>query len=229
MDFFELTLTAFLQVDLYFNEASEVIGQLINKSMLLDSELTEKHKKYGYKFYCFDSLYPLESDKTYKQGRAYVFRVRSMEKKFVEKLQKLIPKVDSEIFRILSIQKKKIVQKPIKEIFSITPVIVTVENNPWMLNDDLIILQSRLQANLEKKFKEFYNETIRPDQNFIEKIQILNKKPVALKYKGIELLGNKYKIWINDDNDSQRLAFVALGSGIGEKNSSLGAGFCGWR
>ena len=38
------------------------------------------------------------------------------------------------------------------------------------------------------------------------------------------LFGNKFKIIPNEDEVSQKLAFIALGAGLGEKNS-FGAGF----
>ena len=45
-------------------------------------------------------------------------------------------------------------------------------------------------------------------------------------YKNTKLLSNKFKIVPNDDVISQNLAFIAEATGIGEKSSSAGLGYC---
>ena len=45
------------------------------------------------------------------------------------------------------------------------------------------------------------------------------------KVSSFRFFGNKFKIIPNEDEVSQKLAFVALGCGLGEKNS-FGGGFC---
>jgi len=44
----------------------------------------------------------------------------------------------------------------------------------------------------------------------------------------VRLFGNKLKIVPNEDETSQKLAFVALSCGLGEKQS-YGGGFCLWK
>lgn len=44
----------------------------------------------------------------------------------------------------------------------------------------------------------------------------------------VRLFGNKFKIVPNEDEVSQKLAFVALACGLGEKQS-YGGGFCLWK
>ena len=39
-------------------------------------------------------------------------------------------------------------------------------------------------------------------------------------------MGNKLTVLVNGDEASQKLAFMALGTGLLEKNSSNGMGFC---
>jgi len=46
-----------------------------------------------------------------------------------------------------------------------------------------------------------------------------------IQYKKIKLFGNKFKIIPKADEISQKLAFIALGAGLGEKGS-FGGGFC---
>ena len=70
-------------------------------------------------------------------------------------------------------------------------------------------------------------------KNFIQEIELKNQKPQSIYFKTtkdkkeriIRLLGNKLRIVPNSDDISQKLAFLSLAVGLGEK-SSLGGGFC---
>lgn len=226
MEFYEMTVTLLLQEDIPFTETNEKIGRLISAAMHLDAELAEKHRQTGYKFYSFNNLYPIESDKRYKAGRAYIFTLRSLDRTFINKLKLLLNKVNSSEFKIVSTAVKMQKMRFIEKMTTVTPAIITVDNRNWVGGDDVLILINRLHANLEKKYRDFYGEELNTIQNFIQKIEILNQKPVVHKYKAIKMFGNKLRITVNDDEMSQKLAFVGLACGIGEKNSSAGMGFC---
>ncbi|MCW6075868.1 CRISPR-associated endoribonuclease Cas6 [Clostridium sporogenes] len=226
MVYSQVKITAFLKKNIKFTQSGEVIGKIISKAMLMDEELKAMHKNREYK-YVYNNLYPVEKTGIYEEGRVYIYNIRSFNKKFTSKIKKLLSKVDSEFMRILAIEENSIKQKHIMALYTMTPVIVTVNNKPWLLeNGDLIFLQKRLQDNLEKKYKEIFGQTLDIKQNFIQGIEVLNKKPMVFQYKGIKLLGNKFKILVNEDEQSQKLAFIATGMGLGEKGSSLGAGYC---
>lgn len=226
MEYHELTITGCLLQDVYFTEANALIAQTINKSLYMDNELAEKHAKNEYKNYCFNSLYPLENDKTYKRGRIYIFRIRSLEESFAVKLKFLLPKVQSDFIKLIAIEQKTIKKKHIVELYTVTPALVTVDNKHWLPQDDFILLQERFQMNLEKKYKTYFGEALIIKQSFIQHIEILNHKPMSFSYKNTKLLGNKFRIIPNDDVISQNLAFIAEATGIGEKSSSAGLGYC---
>ena len=61
--------------------------------------------------------------------------------------------------------------------------------------------------------------------DFIENIKKINRKPVKIPYKNINILGNKFEVQIKEDPMSQNLAYLILSTGILEKNSQ-GFGFC---
>lgn len=226
MVYSQLKTTILLKKDIKFTRSGEVIGKIISKAMLFDEELKEMHKRREYK-YVYNNLYPVEKTGVYKEGRIYIFNIRSFNKKFISKIKKLLTKVDSDFMKVLAVEENSIKQRHIMEIYTMTPVIVTVDNKPWLLNNgDLIVLQNRLQDNLEKKYKEIFGQALDTKQSFIQGIEILNRKPMVSEYKDIKLLGNKLKIMINEDEESQKLAFIATGIGLGEKGSSLGAGYC---
>ena len=93
---------------------------------------------------------------------------------------------------------------------------------------DIIQLQKQLHENAEKKYQSFFGESLHVNQNFIQLIEIKNKVPqnilITKEGKSIRFFGNKFRIVPNEDDVSQKLAFVALACGVGEKNS-YGAGF----
>jgi CRISPR-associated endoribonuclease Cas6 len=227
MHYFELTVTSYLLKDVAFNEVNEKISQLINKVMLADRDLAIKHEENKYKNYVFDSLYPREKDKIYKAGKIYVFRIRSLEEYFITNIKELLSEITTDYFKVISSEITQIKQRTIKELYTVTPALATIGKNIyWVPGDDLKLLVERMNVNLFKKYKKFFGISLNEEQLFFDKIKILNKKPFVYKYKNTNLFGNKFKIAINDDEISQKLAFLTLGVGLLEKNSTVGMGFC---
>ncbi len=229
MEFYESISTTLLQEDIPFTEANEKIGNLISAAMHLDAELAEKHRQKGYKNYVFCSLYPIEADKQYRAGRVYIFTIRSLERNFIIKMKQLLPEVKNSSFKVLASEVKIFKQRYISELYTITPAVATVNNRNWVAGDDFLLLQERIQMNLEKKYKAFSQGELKPTQSFIQHIELANQKPMRIKYKNTSLMGNKFRICVSQDSVSQDLAFVALATGILEKNSSCGCGFCSAR
>ena len=226
MKYYELINTVYLLNNIYFDEANERTGKFINSSMLLDNELANIHESRGYKYYVYDSLYPRESDKTYKKGRVYVFKIRSIDKDLITKIRTMITKAKSEDFKIVSTELKTYNQFFINELYTVTPAVLTVDNRFWVKGDSIELLQRRIVENLIKKYKDYYEKEIEVEESFIQGIELKNRKPIGLKYKNIRLMGNKLTVLVNGDEASQKLAFMALGTGLLEKNSSNGMGFC---
>lgn len=227
MHYIELTFSIYLLMDIKFQESFQIIGQNINQSMLLDSQLSCFHHENKFKNYIFCSFYPVEKDKLYKAGRVYLFKLRTIDDVFAEKISSLLRKNKSNGFKVISVEKKKVEKHIITELFSITPVIITTDNNNnWVHGNDFKLLQRRLQDNLEKKYNNFYEDKLSAKGNFIERIEILNRMPISIIYKSTHFLGNKFKIYINENDDYQKMAFIAEAIGLGEKGSSVGSGFC---
>jgi len=227
MHYYELTVTAYLLKNVAFNEVNEKIAQLINKAMLNEEKLAIKHKENKFKNYVFDSLYPREKDKIYKAGKIYVFRIRSLEEDFITKINQLFHNVTTDYFKVIAGEIKKQEQRTIKELYTVTPALATIGKNIyWISGNDIKLLIERMNSNLFKKYKYYFGTSLSEEQLFFEKIKIMNEKPIVYKYKNTNLFGNKFKIAINDDETSQKLAFMTLGVGLLEKNSTIGMGFC---
>jgi len=202
--------------------------------MAQTQELKELHdKKNSYKFYNFGNFYPIEKERVYKKGESYQFRVRSPNESFVDNLSKTLRQnIDNPNFLVVEVHKKSIKQFFVTELYSVTPIIITSDNGLyWTMqkDGDIVKLQRALHDNLEKKYFDFYGEKLKSKQSFVHLLEIKNRKPQTIwtskDGKSFRFFGNKFKIVPNEDEVSQKLAFLALGSGLGEKNS-FGGGFC---
>ncbi|HDR5276726.1 MULTISPECIES: CRISPR-associated endoribonuclease Cas6 [Bacillus] len=222
---FELIITALLRDNIHYEDGLELIGGFINRAMLQNKKLKALHERKGYKNYVYSNFYPFEKDKIYKQDRVYIIRLKSLDYGFLKDIKESLPTIKNYVIQCFALEIKQLPQKHIVDLYTVTPVVITVDNKPFLPEDSLDILCNRLQANLEKKYKAFYGEKLFTE-SFIQRIECINRKPIKTNYKGIKLLGNKFKITVKDDKKSQMLARVAIGAGIGEKNSALGCGFC---
>jgi len=233
MKYFELTCTAYIKKDISFKESFELISKYISFSMAQHDELRELHTKEGFKHYSFGNFYPIEKEKIYPKGNTYQFVLRSLDQNFIDILtQTLRANINNPNFLVIDTSKRLTKQFFVSELYSITPVIVSIENGFfWTIqkDGDIMKLQKQLHDNLEKKYQSFYGEPIKSKQNFIQLLEIKNRVPQNIQItkngKSIRLFGNKFRIVPNEDELSQRLAFFALASGLGEKNS-FGGGFC---
>lgn len=242
MKIFELKCEAYLKNDLELKDSFDILSKYINYSIYLNKKIDLEDKTKIINNYCFGNFYPTELDRIYKKDKIYKFIIRSIDENLITDLQQyLCENINNDFIKVIKTEKKDIEQFFISELYSATPVIISDRKDEngkqifWSLdyNGDMNALQKRLQKNLEKKFKLFYNEDLDICENFIEKIELKNQKPQSIYFKTkinqreklIRLIGNKFKIIPNKDSLSQKLAFLSLAVGLGEK-SSLGGGFC---
>ncbi len=233
MKYFELKCTAYLKGDIPFKKGFENISKYISYSMAQTDELKKLHDSSGYKLYNFGNFFPTEKSKIYQKGTNYTFILRSLDEKFIDILAlNLRQNINNPNFLVVETHKRVLKQFFISELYSATPVIVTLEKNLfWTMqkDGDILKLQKQLHDNLEKKYQSFYGEKLKPFQNFIQLLEIKNKISQIIEFnkddKKIKFFGNKFKIVPHEDEVSQKLAFIALACGLGEKNS-FGGGFC---
>lgn len=224
MQVYEVVVTVMLKETHHFKFNNEKVGRLINHALDFDEELRKFHKAKTYKLYTFHSLYPVEKDGMYKAGKIYITRVRTLNRNFAKKIARLI-KVENQDFNVMATEVKEFRVGFIAELETLTPVFVTIDSRPFLLKDGLTILEQRLHVNMMKKFKFYSGNEEEFADSFIKGIEVKSKTPFPLGYKGKTMLGHKLKILVNEDEQSQQLAQLAIGAGIGEKNSSLGAGY----
>lgn len=231
MKYFELICKAFIKKDIAFQTSFELLSKYISFSMYQEG-MSEIHQKEGFKYYIFGGLLPIEKEKVYKQGNLYSFTIRSLDETLIDTLATTLRQnINNENLLVVEAHKKAISQYFITELYSATPVIVSVSDGKyWTMNEsgDIMLLQKQLHDNLAKKYQSFFGEALHVNQNFIQLIEIKNKVPqnilISKEGKSIRFFGNKFRIVPNEDEVSQKLAFVALSCGVGEKNS-YGGGF----
>ena len=227
MDVYEIKLKVYLLQSIKTEESQPGIRKIIDKTLSNEKKWLEFHQENKYKNYCFDSMYPLEQDKVYKEGNIYTVNIRTIDKDLAQYLNKNISKEYTDKIKCLTTQIRIIPKKTIQKVYSITPCILKT-NGYWKNNLSIDDFENRLKSNLIKKYNQINNTKVDEDFELYNSIQFKNKKPCAIKYKDIKLLGDKISLDIADDEISQMIAYMSLGVGIGENNSA-GAGFMGFR
>lgn len=246
MKIFELKCVAWLKQDISFEDSFDSISKFINYSICQKDEYKQKHNQNVFNNYSFGGFFPIEKEKLYKKGNTYHFTLRTIDEKFAIELNNLLrANINNPFLQILQVERKDINPFFISELYSVTPVIMSLkkedEKSPqlfWSLekSGDIIELQNQLQENLLKKYEEFFGEKLEANQNFIQLLEVKNHKPQSIYFtttkneiqKKVRLLGNKFRIVPNEDEISRKLAFLSLGVGLGEK-SSYGGGFMIWK
>lgn len=223
MVYFNLKVIVSLKEDIKYENTYQKISDFIAFAMLQNEQTKELHEKNTYKMYNFCSLYPFEKDGIYKKGRIYTFDIKFIDMEFAMKIKQLISIISSNDFQVIMSNIEVNEYKKINKLVTLTPCILTKDNGDYKIEGDLELVKARILANIEKKYKQLYGVQVEAD--FIENIIQTNRTPIKLPYKNIHLLGNKFEIEVKQDELSQKLAHLALSTGVLEKNSQ-GYGFC---
>ncbi len=228
----ELKVTLLLKKDIIFKDIHEKLSSNLNRVMLSDNALKQIHTMKCFKPYCIGSLYPFDVvTKVYKVNQVYILTIRSIDEDFLNKLKIVLKNSKVLDFNVLAIEFLNRNYQYIESAYTLTPCIISItdENTRklkyWTKYDSsLEFVKERITANLEKKYLQFYNKKLKAPDDFISMIKLENDVPIVYNYKNTKLFTNKFKIHFASDDISQKLAFLAFGVGILEKNS-LGFGF----
>ncbi|MGO4988244.1 CRISPR-associated endoribonuclease Cas6 [Gallicola sp. Sow4_E12] len=226
---YEYDIKILLLKDINLRDIGEIIGNLLTQVLCSDESWQKKHYDKTYKKYCFNYLYPLAIKDMYTRGGVYNFQCRVMDEK-VEKIFDLyLRNFKNDYFKILLTRKKKIIDKNvIEKIYATTPIIIKNNNGYWKNNESFDFYEKRIRENLIKKYNTSTGNNIREAVIFNNLI-IDNRKPIAVSYKNITLLGDKATFYIAQDELSQEIVRCALGMGVGENNVTLGSGFVNFK
>lgn len=228
MQVFQIRLKIYTLQDMHANQVQSKVASFIDKSLAQNPDLLLLHKENRYKNYCFDLPYPLEPDKVYKKGKIYSITIRTIDKRLAEYFHTVCGNMFTGFLKGLTTEIKIIPERMIDTVYTLTPGVMKYENRYW--RDDLSLeeFENRLKSNLIKKWNAFEDARLNEDFELYTCLEFTNKVPIAIEYKNIKLLGDKIRLHIADNKTAQKLAYMALGTGILE-NNSRGAGFLGYR
>ena len=227
MEYYQLNIKTKLKAPIHFQKAPEALSKLISTALINSGY--ESHNEKRPKNYVFSNLGKANENGIYeKEG---VISFRSFKKEMVKKVYDSLMFYEDNIFKIENIGFKKMEYKPIKTIVTLNPVFVVLKSGIfWTYNKtgEMISLFEALEKNLIRKYEVSFNNRIGKSHWFSEYVQVKNIKPFTYYYKGVKFFGYKFYIHPKDDEVSQKLAFTAIATGLGHKNSSVGGGYSKW-
>jgi CRISPR-associated endoribonuclease Cas6 len=221
---FEIRLNAILLKDIHKTEIQEKITSFIDEVLAKDEKMLlfhEEQKKY--KLYSYGGLQPVEKKGVYSKGKIYQIKIRTVDPVLAKFFFSYLSEHQNQSIKGITTDIYILAQKKLERIYTLTPIIVKTEHGYWRDCLSFEEYEQRLRINLIKKYQQFTGKKIKEDFDFYTSIQMDNKKPVAVNYKNIRLLGDKLTMYIADDEMSQQMAHFALGVGLGE-NTSRGFG-----
>ncbi len=228
MEVVQIRLKLYTLKDIPVEQVQEKLTLFIDTGFAVNEELLQMHEENCFKSYCFDFLYKIEPDKIYKKDRIYTLTIRTLDRKLAEYFSEVCVNHYTQEFKGLVAEIRIIPHKRIESLYTLTPVILKDQKGYWRKNMSLEGFEKRLKVNLIKKWNYFTGEKI--DENFqlYTLLEFLNDKPISVNYKKIKLLGDKIRLQIADNEAAQKIAYMALGTGLLE-NNSRGSGFVNYR
>lgn len=225
MNVFEIRLKVFLMRNIDKAEVQEKITSFIDGTLAKDKKMLEFHEDHKrYKLYSYGGLQPIERSGIYRAETIYDITIRTVEMELAQFFLENLPHHENDTMKGLKADIYKMYQRRIERIYTVSPVIIKNNDGYWKNSLSFPEFEQRIKVNLIKKYQQFTGEDRKEDFDFYTYIQIDNKKPVSVNYKGIKLLGDKLTMHIADDDLSQKMARFALGAGLGEGNAR-GFGF----
>lgn len=228
MKIYQIRLKLFLLEDIAANKIQEKITAFIDSGFKANEKWLNFHEQNSYKNYCYDQLFPLEKDKLYKKEKIYTLTIRTVDLELVKYFKLVCVDNHTKEIKGLVAEIRVLPKKILETVYSITPVIVKTEEGYWKDAIKFSEFEQRLKVNLIKKWNAYHNEKIDEDFDLYTMIELKNKKPIAMEYKNIKLLGDKVQIQVADNKRAQDLWYFALGVGLGEMNAR-GCGFLNYR
>jgi len=228
MEYYQLNISTKLKVSIHFQKAPEAISKLISTALIRSGYDAHNEKKP--KNYVFSNLGKANENGIYEKEGTISFR--SFNKDLIKQVYDSLMFYEDNIFKIETVGFKKISYKHVKTIVALNPVFIVLKNgNFWTFNKtgEMISLFDAIEKNLIRKYETSFNDKIENSHWFSEYVQVTNNKPFTYYYKGVKFFGYKFYIHPKDDEISQKLAFTAIATGLGHKNSSVGGGYVKWQ
>lgn len=228
MQVYQIRIKLYMLTDVALNRIQTNLTAFIDKGFLENEELLQMHEENRFKNYCYDLPYPVEKDKIYKKGKIYTVTVRTIDSKLAKYFQEVCVNSYTDEVKGLTSEIRIIPKKVIDSLYTLTPVILKDDKGYWRKHMQLAEFENQLKVNLIKKWNSFTGEKLSEDFSLYTLLEFLNETPIPMEYKSIKLLGDKIRLQIADNETAQKLAYMALGTGLLSMNSR-GAGYVNYR
>lgn len=225
---FEYKQRVKLKKNIPYECVSEKIAYFVDSTLGKDEKYLQFHNSKEYKNYVFDLLYPCESDREYKSGKIYSFRIRTVSQELAEFFSAKLNYHISNEFQGLGGEVNIVQQKILDKVYNLTPIILKNDGGYWRQNLSVQEFEERLLINLVKKYNAIQQTKLDENIQLYDFMEFKNDKPIKVRYKGKVLLGDKIQFVAAKNKVAQDLWYMALGTGIGE-NNARGAGFLNYR
>lgn len=224
IEVYEVNVIVKLKKELKFDEVSTVISSILDDRICkkLDSSY---HTAKTFKEYCFDNFYKIETDGVYKEGKHYMFRIRSIRKDLCELFLKL-EDLETDDLLFVKTRSRILPKQIIDKLYSLTPFLFKYDKGYWRFNETLSFIKEQIFKNSMSKYRKFTNtsEMLDIKDTFVTGIKLFNKAPIKILYKNTTFYTDKLEIIVKKDEISQEIAYMLLGVGI-MNNTTRGYGF----
>ena len=136
----------------------------MDSSLFFDESIGELHHQRRFKFYCFDQLYPMESNKIYQVGKPYTLTIRTIKKDLAIYFDRVLSHHESSLLQGKSTEIRTVPYRPIDRLYSITPVVLKNDKGYWRDWMTLSEYENQLFINLVKKYNESTGKKL--DENY---------------------------------------------------------------
>lgn len=225
---YHINCKTYLMKDITYQRMQTEITAFVDKTLLQSEEYKTLHNTNCFKNYVFSGFQEIEKDKCYKEGKLYTFAIRCIDENLAKYLQAKLAITYTESIKGLSCQCKFIKKIPIQKMYLVTPCVAKFDEGYWKGNHSFTEFQQRLFINAIRKYHQYTGTSLGEDFQLYTNIKLVNQKPIKIKYKNINLLGDKLELVIADNENAQELAYFLLGTGILELNSR-GCGFANYQ
>lgn len=229
MKVYQLSTKLYLMKTLKRDDVREALEKFVVTTLSRNEDMLKMHTEKGYKPFCYGWLEPIERDGIYKEGNIYSFKLRTINENLEKYLKKELPNTSTQNFKGLVTLSKEIPEGFIEKLYSLTPVVIKIgDSGYWQNKYSYEDFERQIKTNLFKKYKDFINTELDESQPIFNYIELTNKIPWSIRYKEKHLLGDKINIGIASNSTAQKLAYLALGTGIGTMNGES-CGFVGYK
>ena len=98
---YEVKIKIFVMTNISAEEIRRELTKYIDSGLAGTSKFAELHRENRYKYYSYDSLYPLEKDKVYKKDQIYTLTIRTLDAKLAKHFSEYVVNIYTDKLRHL--------------------------------------------------------------------------------------------------------------------------------